>query len=102
MAYSDFNLQKLKRDFGLQIDEQSNLFAAIQPVAASELLNDTRQETVQLAIAINTEKARSEMIITPVLLEIRRQAKGQISLFSGTEFNVDAETGLVGYCDYNS
>jgi hypothetical protein len=57
---------------------------------------------VQLAIAINTEKARSEMIITPVLLEIRRQAKGQISLFSGTEFNVDAETGLVGYCDYNS
>jgi hypothetical protein len=28
-------------------------------------LNDTLQETVQLAIAINTDKARSEMIITP-------------------------------------
>jgi hypothetical protein len=100
MAYCDFTLQKLKRDFGLQVDEQPNLFAAIEPVAGSDLLNHTLQETVQLAIAINTEKARSEMMITPVLLEVRRQAKGQISLFSGTEFNVDDAKGLVGYCDY--
>lgn len=100
MAYNNFTLQKLKKDFGLQVDEQSNLFAAVEPVAGSELLNTTLQETVQLAIAINTEKARSEMIISPVLLEVRRQAHGQISLFSGTEFNVDEEKGLVGYCDY--
>jgi len=63
MAYSDFTLQKLKKDFGLQVDEQRNLFAAVEPVAGSDLLNNTLQETVQLAIAINTEKARSEMII---------------------------------------
>lgn len=100
MAYSDFTLQKLKKDFGLQVDEQPNLFASVEPVASSNLLNTTLQETVQLAIAINTEKARSEMIITPVLLEVRRRANGQISLFSGTEFNVDEEKGLVGYCDY--
>jgi hypothetical protein len=100
MAYSDFTLQKVKKDFGLQVNEYSNLFAAVDPVASSDLLNRTLQETVQLAIAINTEKARSEMIITPVLLEVRRQFKGQISLFSGVEFNVDVETGLVGYCDY--
>jgi hypothetical protein len=100
MAYSDFTLQKLKKDFGLQVDEQRNLFAAVEPVAGSDLLNTTLQETVQLAIAINTEKARSEMIITPVLLEVRRQANGQVSLFSGTEFNVNDEKGLVGYCDY--
>ncbi len=61
MAYSDFTLQKLKKDFGLQVDEQRNLFAAVELVAGSELLNNTLQETVQLAIAINTEKARSEM-----------------------------------------
>jgi hypothetical protein len=100
MAYSDFTLQTVKKTFKLTIDEQCDLFAVVEPVAGSELLNQTLQETVQLAIAINTEKARSEMIITPVLLEVRRQAKGQISLFSGIEFNVDAEKGLVGYCDY--
>lgn len=100
MAYRDFTLQKLKKAFGLQIDEQPNLFAAVEPVAGSDMLNNTLQETVQLAIAINTEKARSEMIITPVLLEVRRRANGQISLFSGTEFNVDEAKGLVSYCDY--
>ncbi len=89
MAYSDFTIQKLKKDFGLQVDEQRNLFVSVEPVAGSELLNNTLQETVQLAIAINTEKARSEMIIIPVLLEVRRQGNGQVSLFSGTEFNVD-------------
>ena len=100
MEYSDFTLQKLKKEFGLQIDEQPNLFASVEPVVSSDLLNTTLQETVPLAIAINTEKARSEMIITPVLLEVRRRVNGQISLFSGTEFNVDDEKGLVGYCDY--
>jgi hypothetical protein len=100
MAYSDFTLQKIKKDFGLSVQEDSNLFATVAPVPSSDLLNRTLQETVQLAIAINTEKARSEMIITPILLEVRRQAKGQISLFSGVDFNVDAAAGLVGYCDY--
>jgi hypothetical protein len=98
MAYSDFTLQKLKKDFGLQVE--SNLFAAVAPIASSDRLTTTLQETVQLAIAINTEKACSEMIITPVLLEVRRWAQGQISLFSGTEFNVDADKGLVSYCNY--
>jgi hypothetical protein len=100
MAYSDFTLPMVRKDFGLQVDEQPNLFASVNPVAGSELLNATLQETVQLATAINTEKARSEMIIAPLLLEVRRQAKGQVSLFSGTEFNVDREKGLTGFCDY--
>jgi len=100
MAYSDFTLQTVKKAFGLQIDEQPNLFASVEPITSSDRLNTTLQETVQLAIAINTEKARSEMIITPVLLEVRRRANGQISLFSGVEFNVDPGKGLVGYCDY--
>ncbi|WP_448274664.1 hypothetical protein [Nostoc sp. DSM 114160] len=39
------------------------------------------------------------MIITPILLEIRRRASYPISLFSGTYFNVDAEKGVNGYCD---
>jgi hypothetical protein len=100
MAYSDFNLPRLKKGLGIKVDEQVDLFATVEPVAGSDLLNATLHETVQLAIAINTEKARSEMIITPVLLEVRRQANGLVSLFSGTEFNVDEEKALVGYCDY--
>jgi len=42
-----------------------------------------------LALAIGTEKARSEMIIAPVLIEVRRQMQRKISLFSGVDFPVD-------------
>lgn len=100
MAYSDFNLKKVGQDFGLQIDEQPDLFAHVTPVQPGVTLTNTLAETAQLAIAINTEKARSELIIAPVLLEIWRQASSQLSLFSGIEFNVDEARGLTGYCDY--
>src|SRR5262249_8767353 len=53
-----------------------------------------------LALAISTEKARSEMIIAPVLIEVRRQCEHQVSLFSGIELNVDPERGLKGVCDF--
>lgn len=100
MAYNDFTLTKFKKDFNIHIDEKNDLFANIEPIQISEQLTTTLEETTDLALAINTEKARSEMIITPILLEVRRKANYQISLFSGTEFNVDPEKGLNGYCDF--
>ncbi len=100
MAYSDFDLKKVRTDFGLHIDEQPDLFADVTPVQPGATLVNALAETARLAIAIHTEKARSEMLITPVLLEIWRQAQSQISLFSGTEFRVDEARGLTGYCDY--
>ena len=51
-------------------------------------------EQVPLAVAINTEKARSEMIVVNVLAEVRRQMPGQISLFSGVELDVEKTDGL--------
>jgi hypothetical protein len=49
---------------------------------------------------VDTEKARSEVIINPVLLEVRRILNLQISVFSGEEFNVDVSVGLNGVCDF--
>ncbi len=57
-------------------------------------------QNIPLAVAISTEKARSELIIAPVLLEARRQVQRSLSLFSGVEFNVDPSRGLSGVCDY--
>jgi hypothetical protein len=100
MAYSDFTLTKFRKNFNITIDEETDLFAAVEPIEPSEKLTSALEETRELALAINTEKARSEMIITPILLEIRRKANYQISLFSGMDFSVDAEKGLNGYCDF--
>jgi hypothetical protein len=100
MAYTDFSLTKFKKNFNITIKEEIDLFATVEPIEISEKLTNTLEETTELALAINTEKARSEMIITPILLEVRRKANYQISLFSGTDFNVDIERGLNGYCDF--
>jgi len=100
MIYSDFDLKKVRNNFGLQIDEKPDLFAEVTPVQPSVKLANALAETPPLAIAINTEKSRSELLITPVLLDLWRQAPSQMSLFSGTEFTVDEARGLTGYCDY--
>ncbi|MEH2118012.1 hypothetical protein [Nostoc sp.] len=100
MAYSDFTLSKFKKSFSIRIDEETDLCADIEPLQPSEKLTNSLEETTELALAINTEKARSEMIIIPILLEVRRRANYAISLFSGTDFNVDVEKGLNGYCDF--
>ena len=70
------------------------------PVTLSALLQETLAESVPLALEVSTEKARSEFIIAPMLAETRRQFAGQISLFSGIDFTVDAEAGLRGVCDF--
>ena len=88
MAYSDFNLKELVKQFGLTLNENQDLFANISQVESREILKLALKENAALAVDINTEKARSELIIAPILLEVRRQLNYQIGLFSGSEFNV--------------
>ncbi|MBE9250253.1 hypothetical protein IQ226_14065 [Dolichospermum sp. LEGE 00240] len=100
MAYSDFKLQEVVRKFGLTINEKVDLFADTPEREASAILDTVLKTNVPLALAINTEKARSEMIIAPVLIEIKNIFTEEISLFSGVDFNVDPEQGLNGVCDF--
>jgi len=100
MAYSDFKLNEIVRRFDLTINEASGLFGNTSEEEYSELLATLLRENVDVAVSINTEKARSEMIIAPVLWEVRRKFNYEISLFSGVEFNVDTQQGLNGFCDF--
>lgn len=101
MAYSDFTtLTKVREAFGLTIEESIDLFTDTPEVLPSSHLQTTLNENVFLATAVNTEKARAELIIAPILLEVRRILNFQIGFFSGSEFNVDLQAGLSGYCDY--
>jgi hypothetical protein len=100
MVYSDFSLDRVKNDFGLTLDESRNLFVTTTSVAPSEILINILNDYVPLAIAISTEKARSEFLIAPILAEVRRLLNKQVSLFSGKDFTVDPARGLQGFCDY--
>jgi len=100
MAYSNFTLQTVEKEFELEFVEHAGIFAAIEPVELSAELTNALARNVPLATTINTEKARSEMIVAVVLVELREQFDRKISLFSGIDFNVDAESGLTGVCDF--
>ena len=100
MAYSDFKLPQVIQSFGLTVHEGSRIFADFPEEKCSDLLSTILKENVDLAVAINTEKARSEMIISPILLEVRRKLDNKISLFSGVDFNVDNARGLNGFCGF--
>lgn len=100
MPYGEFSIEEVKARFRLRIAETVEHFASLPPVPVSDFLTGMLLENIPLAVAISTEKARSELIIAPVLLETRRQVHRQVSLFSGVEFTVDQSQGLNGVCDY--
>ncbi|MBD2203737.1 hypothetical protein H6G33_21305 [Calothrix sp. FACHB-1219] len=100
MPYSQFTIEKVKQDFHLTTVEGVRFFPdSLQPIQPSPRLQAILED-LPWAIAVDTEKARSEVIINPVLLEVRRILKASISVFSGEEFNVDASIGLNGVCDF--
>ena len=100
MPYSSFTIKKVQKEFSVEIIENSGLFSSIESREIGNHLKETLSDNVSLAVAINTEKARSELIIAPVLIEIRKIFDKKISFFTGIELNVDKERDLTGFCDY--
>jgi len=101
MSYSEFtSIIKVKQAFGLTTVEGPRFLPQITPINPSATLTDFLANSLPVAVATGSEKARSEMIITPVLLEVRKILQQNISLFSGEDFTVDYESGLNGICDY--
>lgn len=101
MPYSQFNtITKVKEAFNLTTLEGITFFPEIAPIQPSNTLSATLEETLPIAVATGSEKARSELIISPVLVEVRRILNRQISLFSGEDFNVDESLALNGCCDF--
>lgn len=100
MSYRDFTLETVKKNLHLNISSREDIFSEVAPLPVSEYLQETLAYNVPVALASNTEKSRSEMIITPILLELTKKFVNQISLFSGVEFNIEPSQGLNGNCDF--
>jgi hypothetical protein len=100
MVYSDFTVRRIKQEFGIQTQEGGRFLPATVDVAPSQMLQSILENYVPWAIAVGSEKAKSEMIVAPVLLEIKQILHSQVSVFSGRDFTVDASVGLNGICDF--
>jgi hypothetical protein len=98
MPYSSFTLEEVRDKFSLQISSEP-FFFDLQPITPSDYLKQAliRSKPFQTT---GSEKARSEFIIAPILLELRELRNNSVSIFSGEEFTVDRESGLSGICDF--
>jgi hypothetical protein len=99
MAFGDFSFPQVMQDLGLTLNE-ADLFSAVPAVALRDDFVSTITDGATVALAINTEKAKSEFIIAPILLELRRLLGGAVGLFSGVELDADSSRGLNGVCDF--
>jgi hypothetical protein len=99
MAYNNFTLESVKDRFDLQL--MNNRFCELFPITEpqSEFLT-IFDESFSLAEVAKSEKAKSELLVSPILVQARRLVDRQVQLFSGEEFNVDQEKGLNGFCDF--
>ena len=94
-TYSNFTLETVQKTFQLEKIESTDIFSHIEPVEPSEDLTRELAKRVPLAIAIRTEKARSELIVANILVELREHFEHSISFFSGIDFSIDPESGLI-------
>ena len=100
MAYSNFTLGQVRKAFELETVRKWGIFADIAPVEPSALLTAVLERNMPFALAMGTEKAKSELIVSEVLVELCVYFDNRVSLFSGIDFNVDASKELTGICDF--
>lgn len=101
MPYSQFTtIRKAKEAFNLTTVEGDRFMPRLEAIAPSDLLAGTLADTLPIVATSGSEKARSEGIIYPVLLEVRRILDRKVSLFSGEDFTIEEAIGLNGVCDF--
>jgi len=97
MAYTDFSVFDLRRQFGVQF-RAATLFPQLLPIEPTAWLEETLRKGSELGF--NSEKSRSERLVTPVLMELSDRNHRAFSIYSGMNLDVDTSAGLQGECDF--
>jgi hypothetical protein len=96
MAYSNFTIKQVISQFGLKISTES-IFENVPDLAMSYWLSQTLQNYKK--IPLSSEKARGELIVSPILTEIKL-LNDFISIHSGNNLEADLSLSLNGECDF--
>jgi hypothetical protein len=99
MAYSDFTFEAAMQKFDLQ-QKALSLFSQSEAGTISDWLQRSLIYGKKLALSSGNEKARSEFIIAPIMIEIEQLFGNQFAIYSGKNLEADKENGLSGECDF--
>lgn len=97
MAYSDFTIDRLWAEFGVEC-LGAPLFAAARPTVPSAWLLETL--ALSHRSGLGTDKARSERLVSPVLAELARRNHHELAVVSGASLDAVPARSLVGICDF--
>lgn len=96
MSYKEFDVKKVMTKLGAQVREVP-FIGEVEPQSPSaDLVAALR--LLRSALVLTSEKARSEILIAPILGEAAH--KSGTHVFSGEEFDVDPANGLAGFVDF--
>lgn len=96
-SYSKFTYYDVNA-LGVQIVGHRLFNEEVVDLPASAWLQQTLD--FNLRRPIGTEKAKSELIVTPILNELVVRNDEKITFFSGYNFDVDKKKGLKGHVDF--
>jgi hypothetical protein len=96
-SYSDFTLDTVNKVLGVTV-QPGILFEKLDSLEVPPWLREALRKGMQLALL--SEKARSELIVMPVLLTCRELSGNKFAIYSGQRLDVDPQRGLVGECDF--
>jgi hypothetical protein len=97
MPYSKFTLDLIEKRFGIQ-NQVSLLFEKTPKVEPSDWLKNSLQTAKELPV--RSEKAKSETIVFPILVEMRNRNEKFFTIYSGDSLNADSLQELEGECDF--
>jgi hypothetical protein len=99
MSYSSFTVEEAEIRFNLNLNV-APFVPMTEGIEPSVVLAQSLERGLKLVKRSVSEKAKSEFIIAPILLELESLLANEISLFSGEDFTVDRSLGLSGICDF--
>jgi hypothetical protein len=100
MGYSNFkNLKMLTKKYGLDSKRQLLFVPTVEKVLPSEMLESQLKKAYLMPLT--NEKAKSERLVSPILMEVVEKYADKISLFSGENIDVKDDADLNGPCDFS-
>ncbi len=99
MAFRDFSYPEVVSQFGLT-ETTEDLFGTAPPVAPTPEYRAMAARYARLAVGNLNEKAKSEYLIAPLLVELWARYEDRVNMYSGSEFVADEAAKLSGYCDF--
>jgi hypothetical protein len=99
MPYQNFTLETVTRQFELKLVNLPFCESLPNADPQPEFLT-IFQQWFRLAQTAQSAKAKSELLVSPILAEVVQLTQKRVQLFSGEELNVDTDRGLDGVVDF--